>query len=279
MSRQSVSFQGALRERLEEARRAWPGVSLSPQAFYRHVAACLSEGQDEDALAALRELHCSDLYLACACARGDPRALAYFEDQLMPQVRMHVARIDPRPAFTDEVKQLVRDRLLVAEPGATPRIASYGGRGPLGGWLRITAIRVAQNLTRGAGDAAGERRSRIEHLPAAAPSPETDYLKRSTARVLRDAVEAVLRSLPAEERTMLRLHLCDGLGVQAIGKLYRVHASTIARRIARARDTVVRETRARLRQKLTLDERELDSLLAHVQSRVDLTLSRVLETH
>jgi len=49
------------------------------------------------------------------------------------------------------------------------------------------------------------------------------------------------------------------------------------RRIARARTEVVDTTRARLRRELALDEQGLDSLLGVLESRIDVTLSRVLE--
>src|SRR6185369_4971546 len=113
------------------------------EAFVAHVSERLADEADSSTL------HVADLFLACACALGDARALALFEDRLMTQVPTHVARIDRSPAFADEVKAQLRDKLFVARDGAPPKIAHYSGRGPLGGWLRVTAIRTAQNLLRG----------------------------------------------------------------------------------------------------------------------------------
>jgi RNA polymerase sigma-70 factor (ECF subfamily) len=274
--RKGEAFRRALEEGLDEGRRAWPGVEVPAATFQRHVADRLPE--EDDPLAALGQLHLADLYLACACGRGDPRALAAFEERLMPQVRVHVARLDARPAFADEVQQLVRERLFVASPGKAPRIDGYQGRGPLGGWLRIAAIRVAHNLLRRDGSSDGAATALLDRLADAGPGPETSYVKRRYGRLLKEVVEEVLRALPADERTVLRLHLCDGLTVVAIGKLYRVHGATVTRWIARARQAVTEATRERLRRDLSLDARDLESLLALVQSRVDLTLSRILET-
>jgi RNA polymerase sigma-70 factor (ECF subfamily) len=116
----------------------------------------------------------------------------------------------------------------------------------------------------------------LDDAPAATADPELDYFKRRYGGMLREALEAVLSRLPDDQRSVLRLHFVDGLTVRAIGKLYRVNASTITRWIAQARAHIMDETRARLRKQLVVDDRELDSILALVESRIDLTLSRVL---
>jgi len=242
-------------------------MSLSPEQFARSLG-------DQP----LERLHLADLYLACACAAGDPRALVAFEQQLMPQVRSHVARLDTSPAFVGEVEQRLRERLLVGTPESPPRIATYSGRGPLGGWLRVAALRVAHNLQRGAKpelDVDGPLRAR---LAQPGPDPEMAYIKRRYGWILRGVIEETLRKLPREDRTLLRLHLVDRLTVEQVGKICRVHASTVSRRIARARAELIDNTRARLRRELALDEQGLESLLVVLESGVDVTLSRVLET-
>src|SRR5262245_58099234 len=86
------------------------------------------------------ELVVGDLYLAWACAAGVPGAHAVFEREIVAHVPLHLARFRRGPEFTDEVLQALRERLLVGDP---PRIAAYGGRGPLGAWVRVAAIRIA----------------------------------------------------------------------------------------------------------------------------------------
>ncbi len=193
----------------------------------------------------------------------------------MAKVAGYVARIDASVAFADEVKSQLREKLFVGTPDSPPKIASYRGGGPLGGWLRVTAMRVAQNLRRGhAAFVAADREQ--GNVPAATADPELDYFKRRYGGLLREVLEAVLLRLPRDQRAILRLHFVDGLTVRAIGKLQRVNASTVSRWITQARTDMVNETRARLRHQLMVDDRALDSLLAMVESQVDLTLSRVL---
>src|SRR5690348_11153408 len=105
-------------------RARWPGLAVDSDEFARHV------GRLKDAVAT------EELYLACACACGEPNAIAAFEREYFAEVAAFVARTDPDPAFADEVRQLLRHRLFVADAGATPKIATYNGRGPLGAWLR-----------------------------------------------------------------------------------------------------------------------------------------------
>ena len=43
-----------------------------------------------------------------------------------------------------------------------------------------------------------------------------------------------MQTLSAQERTVLRLHVLDGLGTDEIGALYKVHRTTVARWQAQA---------------------------------------------
>src|SRR5262249_39146452 len=58
----------------------------------------------------------ADLSLACACARGDARALAVFDATVLREVPRYVAHVDASPAFADDVCQRLRERLFVANP-------------------------------------------------------------------------------------------------------------------------------------------------------------------
>ena len=51
------------------------------------------------------------------------------------------------------MRQRLRERLFVGSDGEPARLASYSGRGPLGTWVRIAAIRLALNLRRSERDA------------------------------------------------------------------------------------------------------------------------------
>ena len=57
------------------ARNAWPAIDLAPDVYLRHVAERSDDVPDGAAAA--------DLYLACACARGDAVALEAFSSRYL----------------------------------------------------------------------------------------------------------------------------------------------------------------------------------------------------
>src|SRR5579884_1384958 len=113
-------------------REAWPGVDVADADF----AAAVERHRPAPE-------HLADLYLATACAAGNAAALAAFERTHLSQVAAFVARTDSDPAFAEEVRQRLREKLLVGQP---PRISEYAGQGPLGGWVRVAAVRMALDL-------------------------------------------------------------------------------------------------------------------------------------
>jgi RNA polymerase sigma-70 factor (ECF subfamily) len=215
----------------------------------------------------------ADLALARACAAGDAAALARFEREHLAQVGAFVAHIDRDRDFVDELCQHLRDKLFVPSAGTPGKIAAYAGRGPLGGWLRVVAVRAALDLKR----AQGAQPSGAEvPLDAAGPDPELDLIKAHYRRELADAFAATLRALPPEERTVLRLHALEGCTIDELAALYGVHRATAARWIEGARERLLEETRRLLGERLGLPASEVDSVLGLLRSRVELSLQPLL---
>lgn len=262
-----------MREYLERAHAAFPHLTVDDAAFAAHVAR-------HDAAASLD--HAGDLLLAFACGAGDPRALAELDRLYLAPLAGPggaLARLRDRVA-PEEVVQTLRARVLVRDGDAPPRILDYAGKGPLGGWLRVAAVRTALNLTRGhRADAPADGDVDVEGAALATPlDPELEHLRERHAPAFRAAFEAALRGLPSEERTLLRLHTVDGLSIDEIGALYRVHRATAARRVQRARERVEAATRERLLAELRVTGTELDSLVAVLRSQLDVSIARLLET-
>ncbi len=259
-----------------EARAAWPDIELAEPDFLAHLAGCLARA--DDPVRALRRAPAGDLFLACACSRGDPRALREFERLYIAQVATYVARVDASPAFVDEVRQFLRIRLLIGDGEGPPRVRTYGGSGPLGAWVRVAALRVAQNLKAGAARERGHVAIEVEEmrLPGAAPDPELEVLRRRFAPEIQAAFRTTLAELPARERNVLCLYYVDGLSGEAIAAMYDVHAATIRRRIERCRAAVLERTLALVRERLEVSHEELESILALVQSQIDVSLSLLL---
>jgi RNA polymerase sigma-70 factor (ECF subfamily) len=141
-----------------------------------------------------------------------------------------IAGVERAPAFADEVRQELRDKLFTS-PDGEPKIAEYTGRGALGGWVRVSALRIALNLRRSAKRAAAvnERAASMEEALMSGSSPELAYLKERYRAVFTEALEAAVASLSDRDRALLRLYHVDGLSLEAMAALYRVHLSTVSR--------------------------------------------------
>ncbi len=257
-------WQSALRA----ARAASPDIHLPEGVFEAHAAAHRAGG------GALPE-HLGDLLLACAAARGDAAALRRFDEQALSAIGPAVRKVDASPAFADEVRQLLRVRLLVAEEGAAPRIGEYRGGGPLIGWLSVAAVRTALNLKR------SERPTTSVDEPMGElvdrePDPELRHLKGLYRAEYAKALREALASLAGRPRALLRLHFVDGVRLARIAALYGVHESTVSRWVSAAVQEVGDDTRRRLRERLALSADSAESVARMVGSQLELSLSRLL---
>jgi len=263
-------------ELVARGRETWPAVrGVDDVQFVAHVARCI-EGLENPA-AALDELHGADMWLAFAAGMGNKAAIAAVDRQIAPVVQAATARMRGRVSH-DDVAQLLRERLLVGRTDAPPKILEYSGRGSLGAWMRISAIRTALNMTR-SGDAASAQpvtRETLLAAPAVGASPELDHFRKHYAAEFKEAFEEALAGLSAVERNLLRLSLVDGLSVDEVGVVFGVHRATAARRIAGAREAVQKATRRVLTERLKLAPAELRSIMGYIQSHLDLSLQRLL---
>jgi RNA polymerase sigma-70 factor (ECF subfamily) len=254
-------------------RAVWPTVAVELEAFTAHVTACLPAGAES--IAVLATEHATDLYLACGVALGQADAVEAFERTLVKDVPLFVAHVDSSRVFVDELTQLLRTNLLVAEAGERPRIATYTGKGPLRGWLRVAAVRTALNLKRGERPDRMVDEDELADVPTAG-DPALAYVRSRYAPELNEAFRATLAQLGTDERNVLRLHYLDGLNIEKIGTLYGVHRATVARWLERSRAKLLEATRKLLGERLGVGPDELASLISGLQSQLDVSLRRVL---
>jgi RNA polymerase sigma-70 factor (ECF subfamily) len=222
-------------------------------------------------------LHAGDLFLACACLHQIPAAIDSLERSHLSELPNYLARANASPDEVNEIRQQMREVLYFAAEGRTPKLAEYAGRGTLRGWLRVMAVRRLANLRRGLRNRRTKSLDDSTLLAVAGGSgPEIDYLKRRSSLDVKAALHVAIAQLSAEQLALLRLHFVDGLTLSQIGTMYRVHSSTILRRIAAAQGELLRNVRQYLRTHLRLATEEMESLVRLVQSQLDLSLSRVL---
>jgi RNA polymerase sigma-70 factor (ECF subfamily) len=94
------------------------------------------------------------------------------------------------------------------------------------------------------------------------------------SRAFRDAIAALRK----EERTLLRYHYLDGLGIDPLSLVLGVHRVTAARRLNKARSSVVQGTRALLTERLRVGSRDLESILRLIESQLDISVRHALRT-
>jgi RNA polymerase sigma-70 factor (ECF subfamily) len=264
-----------LQQAVDDARRAWPNIELADEAFIEYLVARMQPGEDVAGLP--HRLYVIDLYLACAVVRGSPGAVAAFDDALLSRVGQFIAGVSRAPAFVAEVTQTLRVKLLVGSDGQG-KLSQYSGRGPLASWVCAAAMRTAYDLGRaGARELAQDDDHGLDVL-AASGDPEIDLLRRRHDGEFRVALETALASLASRDRALLRLYFIERLTAAQIGKIYRVHETTVLRWIATARQAVADRVRRDLSQSLGLSSSEFEELLELMRSRLDVSVGRLLET-
>lgn len=268
MSEIEAAAAAALDALVVEARAKHPAEWVAAERLRAH--ALERAGGDAAVATNIEKLHAADLYLAVACADGIAAALVCFEQEHMAHVGDFVARIDSSNPFADEVRQRLRTRLLVRSEDGPPRILTYSGAGPIGGWLRVCAVREAREM-------AGRRGNERELDTAAGTvDPELAWLKEKYGDVVSVAFKKALDGLTADERTMLRMHYLDGLTLEQVASLFRVSRATGARALAKARSSIVDAVRRELKAAVGVETSSADSLLEFVRSRIEIDLAKHL---
>jgi RNA polymerase sigma-70 factor (ECF subfamily) len=274
----SAEHEAAVEQIVAAGRSAWPTMQAAASDVRAAVRAMLADIDQADR--ALVVGHAADVFLAAACGAGHREALATFEERHLAEVASYVARIDAAPEFADEVRQRLREKLFVGEGGERPKIAGYGGRGPLGGWVRVVAIRTARDLVRARGRGRGETATTDEAAAFGVDEldPELHYMKKHYATEFRAAFSETLMRLDPQRRNVLRLHFLEGMSSAAIGEMYGVSGAAVRLWIKQYRADLLAETRRMLAERLRLEPSELSSVLALVQSQMDASISKLLKS-
>src|SRR5438128_270171 len=116
----AAADQGALQTAaaalLAAGQEAWPQLRLPPAAMIAHAAGRPGPAAaSAEAPAAIAALRAGDLYLACACAEGVPGAAEALDAQFLgaAPLRNALRRSGPASGFADEVRQALREKLLL----------------------------------------------------------------------------------------------------------------------------------------------------------------------
>lgn len=255
-------------------RRAWPAVTFDEAVVAGYVGARLA-GLGPDLAAALAAAPAGDLAIAAMCEAQEPTAHAAFDDILTEVDAAGAATRAPKDLVQD-VKQILRVQLLIRKPDKPPGISSYKGKGPLRGWVRITASReLIRHLKKKKRETPLER-SLEDVLVGGSADPMLSQLKAEYRSEFASALKEAIVALSAEDRTLLRQSIVEQLSIDAIGAAFGVHRATAARWLQRARAALVTGTRTKLATRLAMPVEQIDSVIRLVQSRLDASMIRYL---
>jgi len=176
-----------------------------------------------------RGLHLEDLALARACAQGMEAAW----DRFLVRYRARLFEIATAIARDESTGRELADSLYTDLFGTRQagdgrrlsKLTSYTGRGSLEGWLKTVLAQEYVNRYR-------SQRRTVEFdenvQPATTAREEPSIDPRLDA-----AVGEALADLSAEERFLMASYYLDGRTLAEIGRMERVHESTVSRRIVR----------------------------------------------
>jgi RNA polymerase sigma-70 factor (ECF subfamily) len=118
----------------------------------------------------------------------------------------------------------------------------------------------------------------IDRLEARATDddPELSYMKAFYRQAFRAAFRAAAETLEVRERTILHQHTIDGLTIDELGAAHGVHRATAARWLQAAREKLVAAVRVEFARRVKVSPRELASVLRLVESRLEVTMRRLL---
>jgi RNA polymerase sigma-70 factor (ECF subfamily) len=258
----------AVRRAAAAARARWPEIALDDEDFARHL-------RGAGVPAPLAGERAEELFLAAACAAGEPAALRALEREYLASMKAYVgARFQVTDAFVDELRQAVRLRLVVEQP---PRISSFNGSGSLRAFIRVVSVRLALDLI----EARGRQPVLMEpeiiaRRYSSAPAVESQLTRMEHGPRFQSAVEEAVMALTAREKAVLRFHFVEGLNIEAIGRLYRVHRATVARWLVDIRGRIFRAVEQRMAVEVEMSPSEFRSLVGLMREELRLSFSRVL---
>jgi len=255
------------------AREKWPTVTFDEDVLVEFIGPRLA---GDDLAVALTTAPAADLAIAAACAAQDQNAHGAF-DAVLTEVDAAGISTNATKDIVTEVKQVLRLQLLVAKDGKPPGIVGYRGKGPLRGWVRITATReLIRHKKKRQREAPLSDRT-LDHLLTSGIDPALAALKAEYRAEFAVALREAIEDLTAEDRTLLRQQIVDGLSIDAIGAAFGVHRATAARWLNRARGALVAATHSRLAARLKLPLEQIESVIRLVSSQLDASVIRYLK--
>ena len=258
--------------RWSAAKRSWPGVRVPDDVFRKHVMSHVGP-------AGTVPPYIGDLYLACACAQGDPVAVRFFDRQMLLAAQSVVRSIDARMSFVDEVIRRVRMRLLVTTSyPRRPMIAQFGGRESLATWVRMVAVKVALVLIREQqrfSVVTGDRWASAVLLPDCDDS-SLQKLKQAQFGPLADALAGASVYLAESETAVLRLHILGGLDEARLCSVFGLNRTKLQALVRRASKSLLERAKQIVAKTPSMKHEDEELVAQLLERQLELGLCELL---
>jgi RNA polymerase sigma-70 factor (ECF subfamily) len=264
--------QEGLANAFRAAAAAYPDIAVDEETFCRELDRRVGHTASAETLA---QIHADHVLLAIACEQGNEVAIKRFQADFLPEVDAAGRKVRATPTQIEETRSHLLALLVVGNETRVAALNAYSGRGDLRSYVRVIATReLLRVIEAGKREVASPDESLLDRL-ASVTDVQAGYIREEFRPHLDAALRTALANLPDESRALLRYSLIDGWNVDRIAALYGFHRATAARRVAAARDELADAIRTELSTRLVIPRHEVDSVVRLVQSRIDVSLSRL----
>jgi RNA polymerase sigma-70 factor (ECF subfamily) len=264
-----MTLDEALPHAFAAGRRAWPQLRVTADELDRWARGA---GVQPEALVSRGD----DFYLIAGCVAGQPEALAAFERTFLAPIGRRAGSVDLSAGQADELRQALRATLL-GPPSA--KIGSFRGNGPLRAWVHLSAVRQALRIVSGGAGNTAEPEAdarMLELLVSGEADQELNALKERYRDAFQAALEDSFAGLSDREKTLLRMHFLDGLSIEEMAPVFRVHRATVARWLVALRRGVLAQMSRRLSLTMHTSSSEVSSLVRLCRSDIRVSVGRIL---
>lgn len=224
-------------------------------------------------------LRIADLRVAFLCLQDPELGASVVEHDYLDQLPAQLARLGLAAEQIDEVRQRVRNEVLFGAPPQPPQIGAYQGRDELKAFLRSAATRIALRLLRDqrtVDAAAGTPPDRPElALLGQAVSPAAVPCEQTYTEELNRGLQCALDGLPPWEQALLHQYFVEGVSIDRLAMLHRVHRTAVMHQVHAAQETLRAATFAHVARALRVPANKLDGVDRWVQSQLGVSLHRL----
>ena len=259
-------------------------------SIFGHIAHTAdSQGADlyEIAPGIIGQLNIDDLFLAIACAKGNPEAWEDFVSQykavLLATARSHCqSEVEAQELASSAYAELYGLKHSGFELRDS-KFLSYSGRGSLRGWLRavlyqmaIDRFRERARLVQPEADIELERQYPILQTQAMASSSMSWFAEEYNQKPVISALEQAFGTLDQKDKLLLNYYYFDKLKLREIATLFDVHEATVSRSLKRIHKTVRRSVETSLRRDYRMSRSEVQQCCEQTVERLDVSLQSFL---